>query len=230
MMAVRLAGLVAMLGILASPSIARAQASGPRYEVSGSVLLTGRTDFGSQPATLTANDPGDPNFTLFSTTTTLGTGVGPEVRLSAAVTRALAVEGAYSWVHQTLHARITGDTEGAPDVTLTQSLSTTSIGADARLSLTRAAFSRGRGAPFLLAGGGYFRQLDDQQMRTASGGYFDAGGGLRYLVSQRAHGFPRTLAIRADGRVVVRSGGFDLGDVGGAQTTWAVSAGLSAGF
>jgi hypothetical protein len=67
-------------------------------------------------------------------------------------------------------------------------------------------------------------------MRTASGAYFEAGGGLRYVVAQRAHGFPRTLAIRADGRVMVRSGGFDLADASGAQTTWGMSAGLSAGF
>ena len=91
------------------------------------------------------------------------------------------------------------------------------------------AFAGGKGMPFVIAGGGFFRQTDDQQLKLASGGYFEAGGGVTYVVSHRAKGFPSLLAIRGDGRLVVRSNAFD--PTGAAShTTWAVTAGLSVGF
>ena len=88
-MASRLAALA--IGVLAVTSVRRARAVGPpRVELTGAILLAGGVDFGTQKATLTGNDPGNPDFTLFSTTTTLGTGVGPEARLGIALTRALS--------------------------------------------------------------------------------------------------------------------------------------------
>jgi hypothetical protein len=142
----------------------------------------------------------------------------------------VSIEGAFSFLRQTLEARVTGDAEGAPDVTLTQPVSTYSFGGDAIVRLTPMAFASGRGVPFILAGGGYFRQLDDQRMLTTSSGFVEAGGGVRYVVWQRPHGFLRAIAIRSDARVIVRSDGFELGASGGAHSTWAVSAGMSAGF
>jgi hypothetical protein len=214
---------------LATAGPARAQSPPPRVELTGAILITGGVNFGTQKATLTGNDPGNPDFTLFSTTTTLGTGVGPEARLGIRLTRALSVEGAFSWARQTLETRITGDAENAPDTTATQPLSTMSIGGDAVVRLTSAGFAGGKAVPFLLAGGGYFRQTDDHQMELASGGYFEAGGGAKYVVSQRAKGFPRLLAIRGDGRLVVRSNAFDPTGAT-SHTTWAVTAGASVGF
>jgi hypothetical protein len=208
---------------------ARAQSPPPRVELTGAILLAGGVDFGTQKATLTGNDPGNPDFTLFSATTTLGLGVGAEGRLGIALTRALSVEGAFSWSPQTLDARITGDAENAPDTTATQPLSTMSIGGDVVVRLTSIGFAGGRGVPFVLTGGGYFRQTDDHQTAVASGGYFEAGGGAKYVISQRAKGFPRLLAIRGDGRLVVRSNAFDPTGAT-SHTTWAVTAGMTVGF
>jgi hypothetical protein len=221
--------LALAIGVLAvTASAARAQ-SPPRVELTGAILLNGGVDFGTRKATLTGNDPGNPDFTLFSTTTTLGSGVGPEARLGIALTRALSVEGAFSWARQTLETRITGDAENAPNTTATQPLSTMSIGGDAVVRLTSAGFAGGKAVPFVLAGGGYFRQTDDHQTELASGGYFEAGGGAKYVVSQRAKGFPRLLAIRGDGRLVVRSNAFDPTGAT-SHTTWAMTAGMSVGF
>ena len=228
MTASRLAALV--IGVLAvTASATRAQSPPPRVELTGAILIAGGIDFGTQKATLTGNDPGNPDFTLFSTTTTLGTGVGPEARLGIGLTRALSVEAVFSWARQTLDARITGDAETAPDTTATLPLSTISIGGDALVRLSSMAFGGGKGIPFVIAGGGYFRQTDDHQMELASGGYFEAGGGAKYVVSQRAKGFPRLLAIRGDGRLVVRSNAFDPTGAT-SHTTWAVTAGVSVGF
>jgi hypothetical protein len=204
----RLAALaIGLLSLAASP--ARAQPPSPRVELTGSIFFAGGIDFGTQKATLTGNDPGNPGFTLFSTATTLGAGVGPEARLGIALTRALSVEGAFSWTPQTLETRITGDAENAPDTAATLPLSTMSIGGDAVVRLT---------------------STDDERVQVASGGYFEAGGGARYVISQRAKGFPRLLAIRGDGRLVVRSNAFDPNGAGSSHATWAVTAGMTAGF
>jgi hypothetical protein len=225
----RLAALaIGLLSLAASP--ARAQSPTPRVELTGAIFLAGGAHFGTQKATLTGNDPGNPGFTLFSTTTTLGAAVGPEARLGVALTRALSVEGAFSWARQTLDTRITGDTENAPDTTATLPLSTMSIDGDAVVRLTSTGFAGGKGIPFVLAGGGYFQQADDHQVQVASGGYFEAGGGAKYVIWQRAKGFPRRLALRGDGRLVVRSNAFDPNGAGSSHTTWAVTAGMSAGF
>ena len=221
---------IILAGLMAVAGTARAQSPPPRVELTGAVLITGGADFGTQKATLTGNDPGDPDFTLFSTTTTLGTGVAPEARVGVGLTRTLAVEAAFSWTRQTLDARITGDAENAPATTATQPLSTISIGGDALVRLTSVGFAAGRGVPFVLAGGGYFRQTDDHQLELASGVYFEAGGGARYVVAERRKGFPRQLAIRGDGRVVMRSNAFDPTGASGSHATWAVSAGVGVGF
>jgi hypothetical protein len=215
--------------VLAAAGPARAQSPPPRVELTGTVLLTGGVDFGTQKATLTGNDPGNPDFTLFSTTTTLGTGAGPEARLGIRLTRALAVEVAFSWTRQTLDAHITGDAENAPDTTATQPLSTIAIGGDALVRLSSMAFGGGKGTPFVIAGGGFFRQTDDHQLQLGSGAYVEAGVGAKYVVSQRAGGFPRLLAIRGDGRLVVRSNAFDPTGAT-SHTTWAMTAGMTAGF
>jgi hypothetical protein len=221
---------LAFVFLLLGVASARAQSAVPRFDLTGSLFLTGATDFGSRPATLTGNEPGNPDFTLFSTTTRLGSGVGPEARLAVALSKAFSVEGAFSWVRQTLETRITGDAENAPNTTATQPISTASVGADALVRLTSIGFANGRGVPFVLAGAGYFRQTDDHQVLDASGAYFEVGGGLRYVFSERAAGFPRALALRGDGRVIVRSNAFDPIDMNGSRTTWAVTGGMSLGF
>jgi hypothetical protein len=223
-------GCLTFAFLLLGVASARGQSAVPRFEATGSLFLTGATDFGTRPATLTGNEPGNPDFTLFSTTTRLGTGIGPEARLAVALSKAFSVEGAFSWVRQTLETRITGDAENAPNTTATQPISTTSVGADALVRLTSIGFANGRGVPFVLGGAGYFRQTDDHQVLDASGAYFEVGGGVRYVVSERAAGFPRALALRGDGRVIVRSEGFDVGASGGSRATWGLTAGLSVAF
>ena len=210
---------------------ARAQVPGSptRFEISGGLLMTGGTDFGSKVGALTANNPGDPDFALFRTATTLGRGAGVEGRLSVNLTKVVAVEGAFSWLRQTAETRVTADVE-VPDVTLTQKLDTYVIEGAAVVRVTSLAFDHGRGMPFVFAGGGYVRQLDDQRLLTGSGQVFDAGGGVKYFFIQRPRGFVRALGIRADGRVIVRSGGFDPSGDGASRATWGLLAGVVTRF
>jgi hypothetical protein len=223
--------LVALLTVVCCHA-ARAQAPGrpTRFEISGGLLMTGGTDFGSRVGALTANDPGDPDFALFKAATTLRKGTGVEGRLSVNLTKVVAVEGAFSWLRQTAETRVTADVEGVPDLTLTQKLDSYFIEGAAVVQVTSLAFDRGRGVPFVFAGGGYVRQLDDRRLLTGSGRVFDAGGGVKYFFMQRRRGFVRALGIRADGRVIVRSGGFDPSGEGGWRATWGLLAGVVTRF
>ena len=111
--------------VAAVPVGAQGQFPRPRsIEVSAAAIGTGGADFGKRAATLTANDPGAPDYVLFSADTSIGAGAGLEGRLSFDVTRTLALEGAVSWVRQTAATRVTGDVEGGPDLTASQRLDT----------------------------------------------------------------------------------------------------------
>jgi hypothetical protein len=134
-----------------------------------------------------------------------------------------------SWTHHTLETQVTGDAEGAPNIAISQSTSTVMAGGDLVAS-TGATFSRGRGRPFAFAGGGYTRRTGDQGVLASSGAYFDAGGGVKYQLSSRPSGFPRSVALRADGRVVVRSDRLDAASAGEAHTAFGAAVGLAIGF
>lgn len=222
------------LVVACSVTAARAQGSAtspmPRFEASGGVATTGGTDFGAKTGSLTANDPGDPDFALFKTSTSLGHGAGAEGHLGVNFTRVVAIEGAFSWMRQTAATRVTGDAEGIPDVTVTQTVSAYTVEGAVVVHLPQLAFNQGRGLPFVFAGGGYLRQLDDKQVLTGTGGVFDTGAGLKYFFVQRPSGFVRAFGLSADGRIVVRSGGFDPTGAGGSHTTWGAFGGLVARF
>jgi hypothetical protein len=67
-------------------------------------------------------------------------------------------------------------------------------------------------------------------VEVASGGYFEVGGGVRYVLSQRAKGALRAVAIRGDGRIVVRSNAFNPTGNPNTRTAWAATGGISVGF
>jgi hypothetical protein len=211
-----------LCGLVAAPA-ARAQDAAPRphsFEVSAGVLGIGGTGFGKRAATLTANDPGAPDYTLFNAESSVGVGVGVEGRLSFNVTRTLAFEAEFSWVRQTSATRVTADIEGSPDVTASGRLDTYLIEGAALVHLRKLAFAGGRGVPFVRAGTGHLRQLDDQHLVTGTGAVFDAGGGVKYYFVTRRHGVVRAVGLRADGRFVVRSGGFDPSGTDRSRATW----------
>jgi hypothetical protein len=213
--------------VAAVPAGAQGQFPRPRsIEISASAIGTGGADFGKRAATLTANDPGAPDYVLFSADTSIGAGAGFEGRLSFDLTRTLALEGAVSWVRQTAVTRVTGDVEGGPDLTASQRLDTYQFEGAALVHVRKLAFGGGRGVPFVLAGAGYLRQADDHGVVTGTGGVFDAGAGVKYLFARRRQGLVRGLGLRVDGRLLVRSGGFDPSGSGRSRATWAATAGL----
>ena len=228
-MAVALPAIVLGVAPEASAQSHPATAKPPRFELTAGLLLTGGAQLGSQNGTLTANDPGAPDYTLFRTSTSIDAGTGVEARIGVALTRALSVEGAANWTRQEATTTITGDAEGAPSTAATATLDTYQFEGAAVFHVTRARFAGGRGVPFVLAGGGYRRQLDEVRILVATGGYFTAGGGVKYDFVQRPKHRIKALGLRVDARLLTGSGIFDpQGD--GSRTTWNLLTALVVGL
>ncbi len=197
--------------------------------MSAGLLLVGGAKLGSQDGSLTANDPGSPDYVLFKTSTAIGLGTGVEGRIGVALTRALSIEGAASWARQEATTTITADAEGAAATSAAAQLDTYQFEGAALFHLTHARFARGRATPFLLAGAGYRRQLDDVQILVATGGYFTAGGGVKYYFVERPRHRIKGLGLRVDGRLTTGSGVFDpRGD--GSRTSWSLLTALAVPF
>ena len=212
--------------LVSSAAVALAQGPSPRprsFEASVGAIALGPVDFGSNRATLIANQANAPEVTFFNTATEIGTGVGFDGRLGFNITRALAVEGGLVWTRATVESRITSDVEGIPDVTATQDLDTYFVEGSAVWHLTQLTVG-GRLLPFVAGGAGYLRQLDDEKLLTDDPGLvYHAGGGVKALFWQRRRGFIRGLGMRGDARVYFLTSGLELDDRRERQTRWAIS-------
>lgn len=221
-----------LLGV--APPVEAQRGSGSPFrarslQVSAAVAgLTG-TDFGAARATLTGNETPPTPYTLFETESTLGPAPGVEARIGYMLTRTFAVEGALFYTRPRLETRVSGDTEGAAPVTAFDDIWQYMVDVSAVLHLERLRFGA-NGIPFVLGGGGYLRQLYDDRLLVETGRTVHAGGGIKYVLRQRPRGFVRGVAVRADARLYVRTGGIELDDDTSRRIFGAGSAGLTVLF
>lgn len=178
-------------------------------EVDAGVQWLGGIDFGSSTAEITANGTPAGDYPLFRTASQLTAGPAYAGRIGMRVTQMIGVEGAFQYARLPLETRITGDIENAPSLTASNDLSRYIVEVSGVLHLTRYRFGGG-GSPFLLGGAGYLRELDESQALAETGPVYHAGGGFKYLFSERAHGLIKGLGLRGDARVYFRQGGFEL--------------------
>ncbi len=82
-------------------------------------------------------------------------------------------------------------------------------------------FGKGKQVPFVLAGGGYIRELHDGYGVVATGNEFHAGAGLKYWLQSGRH----KLGVRVQGSAASRSGGVDFKD--SRRTVVAAEAGIT---
>jgi hypothetical protein len=216
---------LALGAVLLSPLVASAQAPRPRsFEASAGVIALGPVDFGSARATLTGNQASAPDVTYFNAATEAGTGIGVDGRMAFNITRSLAVEGGFVWTRSTMESRITSDIEGVPNVTLTQELDTYFVEGSAVWHLNDLSFAGRRALPFVAAGIGYLRQLDDEALLTDDPGQvYHAGGGVKVLFRQKSRGFIRALGVRGDARLYFLTSGVELDDSRDMQIRWAIA-------
>lgn len=200
------AGIAVLAMLLAAPA-ASAQARRHSWEIAPGAIWFSGMDLGSSAATL--ERPGGGEFELFKTESKLERGFGPALSLSFFPASRLAVEVAFSYSRPGASTRVSADAEDAAPVTSEIGLQQYLIEGNARWYLARA---RGAWRPFVRAGGGYLRQLDDSSAHVETGSTIQAGLGVDRAFRERPAGRVRRAGLRVDARAIARTGGFDVED------------------
>jgi len=215
--------MLAGLAVLAWPSVAVAQAAAPRWELGVSLLWQGPMSAGSASADLIRPDGGV--LPLLRTQADFGAGPGVEVRLATAVTRRLAAAVTGSWTRTDVRVRVTEDVDGAPPLTLAETVSRVAIEGAGLWTLA----TRPRASIYARAGAGWMREVAGGGLLVEDGGIGTVGAGVKYWWRLPPPGRGRALGLSAEGRAVVRSGGLRLG-ARGLRVSPAASVGLVMGF
>jgi hypothetical protein len=202
----------ALFLLCASPARAQVWLGGatPRagsIELGGGALWSQGVDLGSSAAVLTRNpSTGSSPFPYFDSETRLDPAPGMQARLGVYLSRRLAIEGGLQYSQPKLGTRLSGDTEGADSITVSESL--TRYVFDGAVVFHLPAFAGGRGVPFVAGGAGYLRELHDGNGLVETGTQYQAGAGVKIWFGQAR----RRFGLRGDIGVVVRDGGFDFKD------------------
>ena len=181
---------------------AHAQAQTPgagRLELSAGARWVGPIAFGTTAATETTFGGG--KRTLFESSSQLDASIGGSVGVGVQLTRGLRAEVSVAFSPTGLSTRISGDVEGVADLTVQAPV--TQFLVEGGLQARPARWTRGRLSPFVTAGMGYLRQLNDGRTLVETGRACYFGGGLYY---ERAATHPRWLTatgVRADLRALV---------------------------
>jgi hypothetical protein len=186
-----------------------AQTRAPRVEISGGGLFVGGFDAGKKNAEITANQTGGAPYTLFKSESRIDSAPAIEGRVGVRMSRLFTIEGGVFMARPQLATRLTGDVEGAPDVTAVEDLSMYII--DVALMTSFGSRSASRITPFVRVGGGYVRELHEDNALVKTGYAVHAGGGVTFWFNPR-----QTIGARADARVYFINGGIDLD--GGSRT------------
>ena len=149
-------------------------------------------------------------FQLFNADSSFGRARMLEARAGLELTRRYAVEVRFGVSHPELRTAISGDVEGAPDITLTERIDQYMIDAALRVTLDR--FRIGSLVPFATAGAGYLRQLHEGLTLVEEGTLYHVGGGVRQRLVSRARGAVKAVGLRGDLRLCLLSGGVSVGD------------------
>ena len=216
---------VSLVLVCASAVSAQVVRRGP-FPQRGSVEMSGGGawaqgfDMDSRRAELSRATPGD-RFDLFSTESRLDPAAGGYARVGLYVTHSVSIEGGVRYAKPTMAIRLFGDAESAPDEVATQVLSQYIFEGAVLWHARRAAFARGRGAPFLSVGGGHIRELHEGHELVEIGRQFHLSGGVIY----RSSAGRRSAGLRGEAGFASREGGVRTG--GGWQMTPFVLGGVT---
>ena len=200
------AGEAAAQAVQAAPQL-RAK----RVSIAVGAGTTGGYPIGEGMADLRRNVPGTtspPAFALFRAETDVNRASGLEARVAWPLSASLAVEVGGGFSRPGLLVSITGDAE-SPAVTLTES-SVSQYVVDAALVWQLSGMAIGsRARPFVSVGGGYLRQLYDEQTRVETGQLFHVGAGVRYWL-RGGRGVGRDVGLRGEVRYHLRRDGVEF--------------------
>lgn len=171
------------------------------FEASGGVFWTGGTDLANRAATLTRNpSTGSNAFELFRSDATLTSAIGLQARFGAYLSSSLSLEAGAQIGRPELQVRLTRDSEGAPDATAAESITSYVFTGSVVYHLRKAGR---RMTPFVLAGAGHVRDLHQGSDLVETGLEYHAGGGVKWWLGNKR----RKLGLRGDVGVSARDGG-----------------------
>lgn len=178
--------------------------------LSGGMVWAAGYPIGDALAELRGNGvgPAAPPFTLFRAASSIDAAAGLETRVGFAVTRALSAEVGVSYSRPGVTTELSQDEEAAAVTLDAEQLSQYVIDAGAVWQVPRIRLGT-RMRPFILAGGGYLRQLYDDRTLVETGSVYYAGGGVRYWL-RGGEGGRRSVGVRADVRAQWRRNGVEF--------------------
>lgn len=188
-----------------------APASRPGHlTIAGGLIWAGGYPIGDSAAALRSNATGatPPPFTLFRADTSVDAATGAEVRAGVAVTPSFTIEGGFTVSRPSLTVMLSDDAEASPTTLDAERLSQLTIDAGLVWQLPRPVLG-GKLRPFVSGGGGYLRQLYDEQTLVETGRIVYAGGGARYWL-RGGDGSRRAVGLRGDVRAMWRTDGVNF--------------------
>ena len=184
-----------------------------RIELGFGTRWTARAAVGSSAATETTSSGGA--LSLFDTSTERSAAAGFEARIGVRLRRTFEVEAFGTYAVPSLRTEISGDFENAASVTASETVQQFMIGGSVLRYLRHNRARPLRVAPFLLAGGGYLRDLHEGAVLAETGHFYVVGGGVKVPI-RRQEG-----AIRERRRPAPRRAGDD--ENGRHRTGWTLS-------
>lgn len=177
-------------------------------EVGGGLWWNGGFGVDSLPAELTANAGNDaPPVILFNTETNVGTVSGVMGRVGFFLSSSLSIEAGVKYSRPVVAVRVFDDFEEAEGLTVEQTMSRYVFDGSLLLHPQRWRFAAGRGAPFVIAGAGYLRELHEGRELVETGRTYHGGFGVNYWLTQGR----RRVGLRGEAVYVVRDRGYGSG-------------------
>jgi hypothetical protein len=195
---------VLLIGALAAvPAPAAAQSYSGKtsphagsVEIGGGVVWIGGYDAGTRDAIESPNSStGGAPLTLFSSSSRVASVGGVDAHLGVYLSPHISGEGLFQFSRPNLRTSLKSDFENAAPVEAVGVISTYLLGGSVLYH-----FGAGRVVPFVSGGGGYLRQLDEDNTDVVSGTELHGGGGVKIWF-----GTGGGLGVRFDAQVSSRS-------------------------
>jgi hypothetical protein len=187
--------LVTPLSVCAQPYLGTAGPDAGTIEIGGGVVWLQGYDAGGSSALETRNTTGGPGpLTLFETDSQVLSATGVAAQIGVYLGRRVSAEGVFQYSRPILRLRPASDFENADPVNIDGQVTTYVVGGSVLYH-----FGDGRVVPFVSGGGGYVRQLHEDNAVLVTGSEIHGGGGVKIWF-----GSAHRLGFRLDAQVSSR--------------------------
>ena len=187
--------LATPLYVSAQPYVGSAAPDAGTFEIGGGVLWSAGYDAGGLSALETRNTTMGPGpLTLFETNSQMLSAAGVGAQIGVYLGRRVSVEGVFQYSRPILRLRPASDFENADPVNIDGVVTTYVAGGSLLYH-----FGDGRVVPFVAGGGGYLRQLHEDNAVVVTGSEIHAGGGVKVWFGSASR-----IGVRLDAQVSSR--------------------------